>query len=130
MAEPFIDDVTVLFSGHDRLEILNPAGASVIDSVPEGGQAAVDAAISALKAFPAWRDTPAAERGEILAATAHHLRQHIDELVRSLTSEQGKPLREARQEITRFILTIEHYTGLAKNIRGDYVPDLDKGAYG
>jgi hypothetical protein len=131
MAEPFIDGVTVPFSGHDRLEILNPADASVIDSVPEGGQAAVDAAVeSALKAFPAWRDVPAAERGEILAATAHHLRQHIDELVRSLTSEQGKPLREARQEITRFILTLEHYVGLAKNIRGGYVPDLDKGAYG
>src|SRR5262245_48756068 len=131
MAEPFIDGENVPFSGHERLEVLNPADASVIDSAPEGGRAAVDAAVeSALKAFPAWRDTPAAERGEILAATAHHLRQHIDALVRSLTNEQGKPLREARQEINRFILTLEHYVGLAKNIRGGYVPDLDKGAYG
>ena len=131
MAEPFIEGVTVPFSGHNRLDVLNPADASVIDSVPEGGRPAVDAAVaSALKAFPAWRDTPAAERGDILATTADHLRQYMDELVHSLTSEQGKPLREARQEIIRFILTLEHYVGLAKNIRGGYVPDLDKGAYG
>lgn len=131
MAEQFINGETVRFAGQPRLEVLNPADGSVIDSVPEGGEASVAAAIaSASAAFPGWRDTSAAERGEIVAAASRHLREHMDELMRMLTREQGKPLREARQEITRFILTLEHYVGLAKNLRGGYVPDLDTGAYG
>ena len=47
-----------------------------------------------------------------------------------LTLEQGKPLREARIEITRFVHTLEHYAGLAKNLRGGYVPSLDVRTHG
>ena len=47
-----------------------------------------------------------------------------------LTLEQGKPLREARLEITRFVHTLEHYAGLAKNLRGGYVPNLDVRTHG
>jgi succinate-semialdehyde dehydrogenase/glutarate-semialdehyde dehydrogenase len=47
-----------------------------------------------------------------------------------LTAEQGKPLAEARMEIHRYAHTIEHYAGLAKNIRGGYVPNLDEKAHG
>ncbi|GAB4432472.1 MAG: aldehyde dehydrogenase family protein [Chloroflexi bacterium OHK40] len=131
MAEPFLDGETVAFPEAERLAVRNPADDSLIDSVPEGGAPAVDAAVeSAQRAFGAWRDTPAARRGEILAAAAHHVLQQRDELAALLTREQGKPLREAALEITRFVHTLEHYAGLAKNIRGGYVPDLDVGAYG
>jgi acyl-CoA reductase-like NAD-dependent aldehyde dehydrogenase len=131
MADPYIDGASVTFPGAPRLEVLNPADATVFESVPEGGAAAVnDAVESAQRAFPAWRDTPAAKRGGLLGAAAHRVQQHLDELAALLTREQGKPLREARLEITRFVHTLEHYVGLAKNIRGGYVPDLDEGAYG
>ncbi len=53
-----------------------------------------------------------------------------DDLALQLTLEQGKPLREARIEITRFVHTIEHYAGLAKSLRGGYVPNLDVNAHG
>src|SRR5206468_2176466 len=46
------------------------------------------------------------------------------------TAEQGKPLREARIEITRFVHTLDHYAGLARSLRGGYVPNLDEGAHG
>lgn len=131
MAEPFIDGAFVSFPQAERLHVLNPADGSAIGSAPDSGPAAVDAAVaSAEQAFAPWRDTPAARRGEILAAAAHHVQRHIDELAPLLTAEQGKPLREARLEIQRFVHTLEHYAGLAKNIRGGYVPDLDTGAYG
>jgi succinate-semialdehyde dehydrogenase/glutarate-semialdehyde dehydrogenase len=53
-----------------------------------------------------------------------------EELAHSLTSEQGKPLSEARMEIRRFVHTLRHYAGLAKNLRGSYIPNLDEGTHG
>jgi acyl-CoA reductase-like NAD-dependent aldehyde dehydrogenase len=131
MAEMFIDGEYVAFSRLDRMAITNPANGAEVDSVPRGGPEQVDAAVrSAADAFPAWWATPAARRGELLHAAAQAVLARRDELAQLLTAEQGKPLREARIEITRFVHTLEHYAGLAKNIRGGYVPDLDEGVYG
>ena len=131
MAEPFIGGAYVEFPKRERLRIANPATGDVVDTVPRVGPDEVDAAVqAAYKAFPAWRETPAAKRGELLAAAAGGVLQHVEELALLLTSEQGKPLREARLEIRRFVHTLEYYAGLAKNLRGGYVPNLDDGAYG
>ncbi|QIN80751.1 aldehyde dehydrogenase family protein [Rubrobacter marinus] len=111
--------------------MVDPAIGEEVGSVPAGGAGEVDQAVrSAYEAFPAWRDTPAAKRGEILGGAAHAVLGAVGELAPLLTSEQGKPLREARLEIRRFVHTLEHYVGLAKNIRGGYVPDLDVDTYG
>lgn len=131
MAEPFIDGGYAEFSGLDRLTIVDPSNGEEVGSVPASGAAEVDQAVqSARGAFPAWRDTPAAKRGEILGRAAHAVLGAVDELAPLLTAEQGKPLREARLEIRRFVHTLEHYVGLAKNIRGGYVPDLAEDTYG
>jgi succinate-semialdehyde dehydrogenase/glutarate-semialdehyde dehydrogenase len=58
------------------------------------------------------------------------LQEREKELARLLTQEQGKPLREAMLEIRRFAHTLAHYAGLAKSIRGGYVPALDDRRYG
>lgn len=85
---------------------------------------------SAYEAFPAWWDMPTSQRGELLGVAAQAVLAAREELAPLLTSEQGKPLREARLEIRRFVHTLEHYAGLAKNIRGGYVPDLAEDTYG
>ena len=131
MAEPFINGGYAEFPRLDRMAIVDPANGEEVDTVPLGGAAEVDGAVrSAYEAFPAWRDTPAAKRGEILGAAARAVLAAGEELAPLLTAEQGKPLREARLEIRRFVHTLEHYAGLAKNIRGGYVPDLDEDTYG
>ncbi|MDR7554129.1 MAG: aldehyde dehydrogenase family protein [Armatimonadota bacterium] len=131
MAEMFIDGRSVPYPACERLPVLNPATEEVVDTVPRGGADAVDDAVTAAAAAQrAWRDLPAARRGEIVAAAARAVAAHLDELARLLTTEQGKPLREARLEVRRFVHTLEHYAGLAKNLRGGYVPALDEGAYG
>jgi len=131
MAEPFINGGYVEFSGLDRMAIVDPANGEEVGDVPASGAAEVDQAVrSAHDAFPAWRDTPASKRGEILGLAAHAVLGDVEELAPLLTSEQGKPLREARLEIRRFVHTLEHYVGLSKNIRGGYVPDLDVDTYG
>lgn len=131
MAEVFINGEQVELSRLDRMAIIDPSNGEEVGSVPAGGAAEVDQAVrGAYEAFPAWRDTPAAKRGEILGEAAHAVLGAVGELAPILTSEQGKPLREARLEIRRFVHTLEHYVGLAKNIRGGYVPDLDVDTYG
>lgn len=131
MAEMFIGGSYVAFPNAERLRIVNPATGEIVDTVPRGREDVADVAVqAAYKAFPAWRDTPAGRRGEILMTAADAVRHALNDLAPLLTSEQGKPLRESRLEIGRFVHTLEHYAGLAKNLRGGYVPNLDEGAYG
>jgi succinate-semialdehyde dehydrogenase/glutarate-semialdehyde dehydrogenase len=111
--------------------IHNPASGEEVGRVPRGGSAeAAEAVAKAQEAFPGWWDTPAAKRGAIVRAGAEAVLAERDELALQLTLEQGKPLREARIEITRFVHTLEHYAGLAKSLRGAYVPNLDVDAHG
>ena len=111
--------------------IRNPASGEEVGRVPKEGPAEAGEAVTrAREAFPGWWDTPAAKRGEIVRAGAEAVLARRDDLALQLTLEQGKPLREARIEITRFVHTIEHYAGLAKSLRGAYVPNLDVDAYG
>lgn len=131
MAEMFIGGQYVAFPPLERFPIRNPANGDVVDTVPRATSDQVAAAVeSARKAFATWRDAPAARRGELVTAGAREVLEHIEELAHLLTSEQGKPLREARMEVRRFVHTLEHYAGLSKNLRGGYVPNLDEGAYG
>ena len=111
--------------------VRNPASGEEVGRVPRGGAAdAAEAVARAQDGFPGWWDTPAAKRGAIVRAGAEAVLAQRDELALQLTLEQGKPLREARIEITRFVHTLEHYAGLAKNLRGAYVPNLDVRTHG
>jgi len=112
-------------------EIRNPATGEVVDRVAAATPEDVDRAIDAAQtAFKKWSEVPPPKRAEILFKAAHMLAEREKELARLLTQEQGKPLREAVLEIRRFAHTLEHYAGLAKTIRGGYVPALDDRRYG
>lgn len=131
MAELFIDGHEVKVDGLDRLDIRDPARQRVVGDAPIAGPDQVDQAVQvAASAFATWRKVPAAKRGEILHAGAQRVTDAIDELAPLLTAEQGKPVREARLELHRFVETLEHYAGLARNLRGQAVPDLDEDTRG
>ncbi|BBC31928.1 Aldehyde dehydrogenase [Streptomyces graminofaciens] len=85
------------------LSVLNPATEEIVGHVPDAGDAQLDAAVSAARrAFVTWRATPVDERRAVLAACASTVREHTGELAVLLTTEQGKPLADARIEITTF----------------------------
>src|SRR4029453_10374609 len=112
-------------------EIRNPATGELVDRVAAATQEDVDRAIDAAEtAFKKWPAVPPPQRAEVLYKAAHLLTERERDLARLLTQEQGKPLREAVLEIRRFAHTLEHYAGLAKSIRGGYVPALDERRYG
>jgi succinate-semialdehyde dehydrogenase/glutarate-semialdehyde dehydrogenase len=127
----FIGGEAVRPAGPERRTIASPASGEPVDTVPVGTAEDVDRAVRAAQdAFEGWWETSAARRGELVHHAARHVLEHIGDLARLLTDEQGKPLREARLEIHRFALTLEHYAGSAKNLRGAYVPDLDRDTHG
>jgi acyl-CoA reductase-like NAD-dependent aldehyde dehydrogenase len=112
-------------------EIRNPATGELVDRVAAGTYEDVNNAIDAAdSAFRKWSAVSPAQRAEILYKAVHLLKDRDKDLARLLTQEQGKPLREAVLEIRRFAHTLEHYAGLAKTIRGGYVPALDDRRYG
>src|ERR1051326_1680277 len=112
-------------------EVRNPATGELVERVAAATQEDVNRAIDAAEtAFKKWALVAPPKRAEILFSTAHMLKLREKELPHVLTQEQGKPLREAILELRRFGHTLEHYAGLAKTIRGGYVPALDDRRYG
>ncbi len=72
MAEPFINGSYAEFSQLDRMPIVDPANGNEVDTIPLCEAGEVNQAVkSAYEAFPAWRDTPAAKRGELVGEAAH-----------------------------------------------------------
>ncbi len=92
---------------------VNPADtADVLAEVTLGTAADVERAVErAERAFPAWRDTPAPQRGRVLARAAEITRRRLEELARLLVREEGKILGEARGEILRGVNLLEWYAG-------------------
>src|SRR5215469_4087533 len=131
MAKLFIAGEQRDASDRGVTEIRNPATGEVVDGVAAATQEDVDRAIDAAESsFKKWSAVPPSQQAEILYKGAHLLKEREKDLARLLTEEQGKPIREAVLEIRRFAHTLEHYAGLAKSIRGGYVPALDDKRYG
>jgi acyl-CoA reductase-like NAD-dependent aldehyde dehydrogenase len=82
------------------IDVVNPATEQVIGQVPDCGQVELDAAVAAARAaFPLWKATPIEERRAMLGQMAAVIKDNSDELMRLLTSEQGKPHAQAKGEI-------------------------------
>ena len=103
--------------------IANPATGEVIASVPVMGTRETKAAIAAAEAaLPAWRALTAKERGAKLRRWFELLNEHSDDLALMMTTEQGKPLAEAKGEVTYAASFIEWFAEEAKRIYGDTIP--------
>jgi acyl-CoA reductase-like NAD-dependent aldehyde dehydrogenase len=84
------------------LDVINPATGQVFARCPAAGRDELDRAVeSARRAFPGWRDLSYADRAARIRDFCQSLTHHQNELARLLTMEQGKPLSQARDEITR-----------------------------
>jgi acyl-CoA reductase-like NAD-dependent aldehyde dehydrogenase len=117
--------------GDSALEIHDPASGDPVGRAAASSAEDVDRAVrSAHNAFPEWSARGVGERGEIVHRAAAAMRAAIDELAPLLTAEQGKPLRESHLELGRAAETLEHYAGLAKELRGASVSTLDPGVSG
>ncbi len=100
-------DFSLTIDGHahgaaDSLEVIDPATGEVFARCPAAGPGELDQAVAAARrAFGPWRERSFAERRAAIHRIAEVLRTHQEELATLLTREQGKPLGQARDEITR-----------------------------
>jgi malonate-semialdehyde dehydrogenase (acetylating)/methylmalonate-semialdehyde dehydrogenase len=110
------------------MEVINPATAEVLTHTPLSTRADVDAAVqTAAEAFPAWRRTPPGERIQYLFKLKNLLEEHIDELARLITLENGKTFGEAKAELRRGIENVEVACGIPLMMQGYNLEDVTPG---
>ncbi len=111
----FVDGEWIAADNGETIDVRNPADGSELGSVPRLGASETRRAIEAAnRALPAWRARPAKERGEILKRWHGLMLEHQEDLARLMTSEQGKPLAEARGELMNAAAFLEWFAEEAK----------------
>ncbi|MBW9091231.1 NAD-dependent succinate-semialdehyde dehydrogenase [Rhizobium wenxiniae] len=105
------------------VDVTDPASQKVIGTVPDMGGEETRAAIEAAdKAYPAWKKKTHAERAALLETWYGLMIEHIEDLALILTTEQGKPLDEARGEIRYGASFVKWFAEEARRIGGQTIP--------
>ncbi len=90
---------------------------------PAGGQADADEAVGAAhRAFPAWKKVAPYDRGRLLQKAASLIEKHGEELAQLITIENGKPIAEAKREVSTAVSWTEYYAGWTTKLLGDTIP--------
>ncbi|HEY1900047.1 MAG TPA: aldehyde dehydrogenase family protein [Steroidobacteraceae bacterium] len=91
-----------LVSGKEWFDVINPATGKAFARAPSLSRAELDRAVaSARRAFDGWRNTPVADRRAAIGRLAQILTDNAASLAELLTLEQGKPVGQSRDEISR-----------------------------
>ena len=121
--QAFIDGAWCAADDGATVDIRNPATGSVVGAVPvmRAGETrrAIDAAS---RAMPEWAKRTAKDRATVLRRFAELMVANADDLAVIMTSEQGKPLAEARGEITYAASFLEWFAEEGKRVYGEIIP--------
>ncbi len=113
-------------TGGARFDVTDPGTGDVVGSVPNAVEADVTAAIdAAAAALPGWRSAPALQRARILRKAADLMRERAVEIATAMTSEQGKPLAEAKGEVEYAASFFEWFAGEAERVYGQVVSPVN-----
>src|ERR1700692_3230540 len=112
----------------DWFDVTNPATGETIAKAPFSDAAEVNAAVeAAAAAYPEWRRTPPEDRIQPLFKLKQLLEDHIDELSRTITQENGKTFTEAKAEWRRAIENVEVACGIPMMMQGYNLEDVARG---
>ncbi|HET9406215.1 MAG TPA: CoA-acylating methylmalonate-semialdehyde dehydrogenase [Candidatus Sulfotelmatobacter sp.] len=112
----------------DWRDVINPATGEVLANVPLADATEVNAAIeAAAAAFPEWRRTPPEDRIQPLFKLKMLLEEHIDDIARIITQENGKTFGEAKAEMRRAIENVEVACGIPMMMQGYNLEDVARG---
>lgn len=121
--QAYIDGVWAGADSAATVDVINPATGEVLAQVPHMGAPETERAIkAAAAALPAWRAMLAEDRSRLLRKWAELQTQHIDDLCKILTAEQGKPLAQAKGEIQSGIGHVEWMAEEGRRVYGDLIP--------
>ncbi|MGO9243184.1 MAG: CoA-acylating methylmalonate-semialdehyde dehydrogenase [Verrucomicrobiia bacterium] len=106
-------------------DVHNPSTGETIARTPMCGAAMVDSAVQAARrAYGPWSNTPAPRRTEIMFRYRDLLTEHLEELARLITRENGKTLDEARGDSKRGMEVVDLSCGIAQLLKGEVVPQV------
>jgi malonate-semialdehyde dehydrogenase (acetylating)/methylmalonate-semialdehyde dehydrogenase len=124
----FINGQWVDSSTSEWQEVVNPATGEALAQVPLSSPSEVAAAVeAAAAAFPEWRRTPPEDRIQPLFKLKVLLEDHIDEISRIITQENGKTFAEAKAEMRRAIENVEVACGIPMMMQGYNLEDVARG---
>ncbi|MCK1586835.1 NAD-dependent succinate-semialdehyde dehydrogenase [Bradyrhizobium sp. 169] len=116
-------------AGENRDVVVDPATGEGIADVAHCHVADMNHAIAAAeRSFQAWRELLPARRGAILKSWASLMLDHSEELATLVTSEQGKPLAEARHEIAYGAGFLEWFAAEGERAYGETIPSHQPGS--
>ncbi|MEM7039486.1 MAG: NAD-dependent succinate-semialdehyde dehydrogenase, partial [Bacteroidota bacterium] len=119
----FIDGQWTSATSGKVLDVVNPFSGAAIGQVPDMGVTECRAAIDAAhRAFAEWRKYSAGERATILKKWYALQMEHQEALAQLLTTEQGKPIAEARGEVRYGASFVEWFAAEAQRIYGEVIP--------
>ena len=124
----YIDGQWVESNAGEWSEIVNPATGETLGKVPLSGAGEVTKAIdAAAAAYPAWRRTPPEDRIQPLFKLKQLLEEHVDDVSRLITQENGKTFTEAKAEMRRAIENVEVACGIPTLMQGYNLEDVARG---
>ncbi|MGC1977729.1 MAG: aldehyde dehydrogenase family protein, partial [Candidatus Sulfotelmatobacter sp.] len=115
-------------SASEWRDVVNPATGETLAQVPLADAQEVNQAVeAAAAAFPEWRRTPPEDRIQPLFKLKMLLEDHIDDIARIITQENGKTFAEAKAEMRRGIENVEVACGIPMMMQGYNLEDVARG---
>jgi acyl-CoA reductase-like NAD-dependent aldehyde dehydrogenase len=106
-----------------NLAVLEPATEAVLAELPRAGADEADAAMARAKAaYPAWRAVSPPDRARLLHRLADALAGEQERLAVLEARNAGKPIGDARGEMTMVVDTFRYYAGAVERTLGDTIP--------
>ena len=110
------------------IPVFDPATEEKIGTVAHASRADLDAALAAtVKGFALWRETSAFDRSKIMRRAADILRERRDAIAPLMTLEQGKPLEQAKGELSAAADIIDWFAEEARRTYGQIIPPRTTG---
>jgi aldehyde dehydrogenase (NAD+) len=130
--KPWFDTSQVFIAGRwqapsltgDTLPLNDPSTGSEIGRIARGGPEDIDAAVTAARKalHGAWGALTAADRGRLLARLGTLVTEHAEALAEMEATDVGKPLTQARADVTALARYCEFYAGAADKVMGQTIP--------
>ncbi len=110
----------------DTIPVFSPSDGKEITRIARGTKEDIDRAVKAARhAFDGvWGATAAVDRGRLLSRLGMLILDHFDELAEIEARDTGKPMKQARNDITAVARYFEFYGGAADKIHGETIPFL------
>lgn len=116
--------------GERVLDVINPATEEVVGRLAHASKVDLDEALdAAAKGFAVWRAISAYERSKVMRKAAELVRERAEAIARLMTTEQGKPLVEARMEIMGSADVIDWFAEEGRRAYGRVIPARVPGVY-